>query len=211
MKYSGMPFGMWLLFRKSFRNNLIIFNIDKKNSKIITKKSKFKYKEIIKSLPEFEKKDRFKMNIVSCAMFASFLLNIDNKPSLDDVAKWYNDSMMTKSMRWFCKKAGKNKFSNNDIENMRETAKFKAGDRNPYSWNMEFYLLDNNQGYEARFMTCGICHLLKELDLFEYTPAMCKLDYAMSEAGMASEFKRKYTLASGGPYCDCGYYKKTDK
>jgi hypothetical protein len=33
----------------------------------------------------------------------------------------------------------------------------------------------------------------------------------MSEAGMASEFKRKYTLASGGPYCDCGYYKKTDK
>jgi hypothetical protein len=23
-----------------------------------------------------------------------------------------------------------------------------------------------------------------------------------------SEFARKYTLASGGPYCDCGYRKK---
>ena len=34
------------------------------------------------------------------------------------------------------------------------------------------------------------------------------LDYAMTEAGGASEFVREYTLASGGPYCDCGYRKK---
>ncbi len=206
-----MPSGMWLLFKKSFRNNLTIFNVNKKNSKVITKKAKSKYKVIIKSLPEFEKKDRFKMNIVSCAMFASFILCLDNKPKLDAVTKWYNDSMMTKSMKWFCKKSGKKKFSSKDIEGMQETALFKAGDRNPYSWNMEFYLFDDNKGYEARFTTCGICHLLKDLGLFEYTPAMCKLDYAMSDAGMVSDFKREYTLASGGPYCDCGYYKKGDK
>jgi hypothetical protein len=30
----------------------------------------------------------------------------------------------------------------------------------------------------------------------------------MSEAGGVSEFVREYTLASGGPYCDCGYKKK---
>ena len=29
----------------------------------------------------------------------------------------------------------------------------------------------------------------------------------MSEAGGASRFVRQYTLASGGPYCDCGYKK----
>ena len=28
------------------------------------------------------------------------------------------------------------------------------------------------------------------------------------EWGGASIFKREYTLASGGPYCDCGYIKK---
>ena len=33
-------------------------------------------------------------------------------------------------------------------------------------------------------------------------------DYTMSEAGGVSEFVREYTLASGGPYCDCGYKKK---
>ena len=38
--------------------------------------------------------------------------------------------------------------------------------------------------------------------------AMCHLDYAMSEAGGASNFVREYTLASGGPYCDCGYKRK---
>ena len=27
-------------------------------------------------------------------------------------------------------------------------------------------------------------------------------------AGGVSDFVREYTLASGGPYCDCGYKKK---
>ena len=208
MKYSGMPFGMWLLFKKSFRKNLNIFNIDKKESKIITKKAKLKYKEIIKKLPEFEKNDRFKMNIVSCAMFASFISNLKEKPTLEDVTKWYNESMMTKSMKWFCKKSGKKKFTNKDIDNMKKTANLKAADRNPYSWNMELYLYDNNKGYEARFTKCGICHLLKEEGLFEFAPAMCRLDYTMADAGGVSDFKREYTIATGGAYCDCGYYKK---
>ncbi|MBR2255758.1 MAG: hypothetical protein IJ899_00135 [Blautia sp.] len=30
----------------------------------------------------------------------------------------------------------------------------------------------------------------------------------MSEAGGACDFIRENTLASGGPYCDCGYKKK---
>ena len=73
------------------------------------------YKAIIADLPEFEKADRFKMNIVNCAMLGAFILS---------------------------------------------------------------------------------------------TPALCRLDYTMSEAGGATDFVRQYTLASGGPYCDCGYKKK---
>ena len=49
---------------------------------------------------------------------------------------------------------------------------------------------------------------MQELGLSDLTPAMCHLDYAMSEAGGATNFVRIYTLASGGPYCDCGYKKK---
>ena len=54
----------------------------------------------------------------------------------------------------------------------------------------------------------GICVLMKELGLYDLTPALCHLDYTMSEAGAATNFVRQYTLASGGPYCDCGYKKK---
>ena len=47
--------------------------------------------------------------------------------------------------------------------------------------------------------------------LYDLTPALCHLDYTMSEAGGVTNFVRQYTLASGGPYCDCGYKKKKNK
>ena len=90
---------------------------------------------------------------------------------------------------------------------MKQTAKLKAADRNPYSWNMDFYEYPDGSGYEARFTRCGICTLLKELGISEITPAMCRLDYTMSEAGGVSEFVREYTIATGDAYCDCGYRK----
>ena len=50
---------------------------------------------------------------------------------------------------------------------------------------------------------------MKKLGLYNLTPAMCHLDYTMSEVGGASNFVREYTLASGGPYCDCGSQKRS--
>ena len=94
---------------------------------------------------------------------------------------------------------------------MKATAAFRAADRNPYSWNMEYRPFSDGSGYEARFSACGICTLMTELGLRDLIPAMCRLDYTMSELGGASEFVREYTLASGGPYCDCGYRKKKEQ
>lgn len=91
---------------------------------------------------------------------------------------------------------------------MKATAALKAADRNPYSWNMEFYEYPDGSGYEGRFTKYGICVLMKKLGLYDLTPALCHLDYTMSEANGVTDFVRQYTLASGGPYCDCGYKKK---
>ena len=71
-----------------------------------------------------------------------------------------------------------------------------------------FYEYEDGSGYEARFTRCGICTLMRELGIEELIPAMCRLDYTMSEAGGVTDFVREYTPASGGPYCDCGYKKK---
>lgn len=201
--------GMWLLFRRSFREKLVsVLGFDEGDAIRTTKAAKARYREIIGRLPEFEKADRFKMNIVNCAMLSAFLLSMEKKPDVDQVTDYYAQAMMIGPMKWFCRMGGRSKFSRNDIRGMKATAELNAADRNPYSWNMEFLPYEDGSGYEARFSKCGICTLMKELGLYELVPAMCRLDYTMSEAGGTTEFIREYTLASGGPYCDCGYKKK---
>ena len=200
---------MWLLYKKSFRDNLIrVLGMSTAEADGITTKAKSEYKRIISKLPEFEKGDRFKMNLVNCAVLISFVLFMEPKPTVEKLTEYYSKSMMTKPTKLFCRMGGKKKFSEKDIADMKKSAAFRAADRNPYSWNMEFLPYSDDSGYEARFTKCGICALMKEYGLYAYTPALCRLDYDMSEAGGASEFVREYTLASGGPYCDCGYKKK---
>ena len=78
-------------------------------------------------------------------------------------------------------------------------------------WLTDFYEYPGGSGYEGRFTRCGICTLMQELGSYDLTPALCHPDYTMSETGGATSFVRTYTLASGGPYCDCGYKKKCVK
>lgn len=210
MKYAGMPLGMLVLFSGSFRKQLTeTLGYDAATAKAITAQAKPRYKSIIAGLPEFEKADRFKMNIVNCAMLCAFVLSMPQRPDVDSLTTYYAKAMMLKIMEWFCRKSAQNKYTPKDIASMKATAALRAADRNPYSWNMDFYEYPDGSGYEARFSTCGICTLMRELGLYDLTPAMCHLDYTMSDAGGRTDFVRQYTLASGGPYCDCGYKKKS--
>ena len=139
-------------------------------------------------------------------MVGAFILSMPQRPEVDRLTDYYAKSHDDqRPMQWFCRKSGKSKFTPKDIAAMKATAALKAADRNPYSWNMEFYEYPDGSGYEGRFTKCGICVLMKELGLYDLTPALCHLDYTMSEAGATTNFVRQYTLASGGPYCDCGY------
>jgi len=209
MKYLVVPGGMWTVFCPSFRKALMtVLNCDRESAKSITANAKQRYKKIIENLPEFEKGDRFKTNIISCAMLSAFILNLPEKPTVEQLTAYYKAGMATGAMKWFCKKGAKKKFGPEDISGMKKTAAFRAADRNPYSWNMDFREYEDGSGYEAKFYKCGICTLMKELGLYEYVPAMCALDYTMAELGGVTDFIREYTLASGGPYCDCGYKKK---
>lgn len=208
MRYIGTPQGLWVLFAGSFQKQLsIVFGYKQSDAKKITQNAKIKYKEIIERLPEFEKGDRFQMNIVNCAMLGAFILSMPERPDVESLTEYYAKAMMTNTMKWFCRQRGKAKFTSKDIESMKATAKLKAANRNPYSWNMDFYEYPDGSGYEGRFTKCGICTLMKELGLYDLTPALCHLDYTMNDAGGKSKFVRQYTLASGGPYCDCGYKK----
>lgn len=209
MKYQGMPQAMWAFLVKSFKNQLtLVFDYSKAEAAEIMKKSKVKYKEIIAELPEFEKADQFKMNIVNAAMAGAVILNMPKRPEVEPLTEYYAKSVMIAPIKMFCKMSGKKRFTEANREKMKRTASLKAADRNPYSWNMEYFEYPDGSGYEARFSKCGICVLMKKLGLYDLTPALCHLDYDMNDAGDTSVFVREYTLASGGDYCDCGYKKK---
>lgn len=209
MQYPGMPAAMWALFAPSFRRNLTeVFALSPSAAKAVMQNGKRQYKDIIRQLPAFEKGDRFKMNIVSAAMVAAVVLCMPQRPDVDRLTIYFRQSMMTPLVKRFCRISGKQKFTPKDIAGMQKTAAFRGADRNPYSWNMDFLPYPDGSGYEGRFTACGICVLMRQLGLSDLTPALCALDYAMSEAGGATDFVRQYTLATGGPYCDCGYKKK---
>ena len=209
MKYAGLPMAMWALFHKSFQEHLTIeFGLSPQQAKAVTTLAKPKYQEIIARLPEFEKADRFKTNIVNCAMLCAYILSMPKRPDVETLTTYYANAMMTPAAKWAFRQSGKKQYSPERLAGMEATAKLRAADRNPYSWNMEYFPYADGSGFEARFSTCGICTLMKELGLYDLTPAMCHMDYTMAEAGGATDFVRQYTLASGGPYCDCGYHKK---
>lgn len=115
MKYAGMPMGMWVLFAASFRRQLTaVFGYDKAAAASITKASKSRYKEIIARLPEFEREDQFRLNIVGCAMLCAFILSMPQRPEVDRLTDYYAKAMMTAPMRWFCRMSGKSKFTAKD-------------------------------------------------------------------------------------------------
>ena len=200
---------MWCLLHGSFTRQLTaVLGQTGASAKETARAAKQTYRQIIARLPAFERGDRFRMNIVNCAMLGAYVLHMPLRPTLAQLTEYYEKAMMIPPVRWICRLSGKRKFSAKDMAAMRQTEQRRAADRNPYSWNMTLLPYEDGSGYEARFTRCGICTLMRELGLYDLTPAMCRLDYAMTEAGETAEFVRQYTLASGGPYCDCGYKKK---
>ena len=107
MKYMGMPLGMWALFAGSFQKQLTAtFGYDAQTAKAITKHAKPKYQEIIRELPEFEKADRFKMNVVNTAMLGAFVLSMPERPDVEKLTEYskrlplINEELEEKTMRW---------------------------------------------------------------------------------------------------------------
>lgn len=209
MKYLGLPAAMWVVFASSFQKQLTaVFGYDASTARALTQKAHPTYKQIIAELPEFEKADRFKTNIVNTAMLGAFILSMPRRPEVEPLTEYYAKSMMTPLMQWIFRQHGKSQYTTKNMDGLKANARLRAADRNPYSWNMEFYEYADGSGYEARFTKCGICVLMKKLGFYDLTPALCRMDYTMAEASGVTNFVRQYTLASGGPYCDCGYKKK---
>ena len=106
MRWTGMPMAMWAVFARSFQTQLTaVLGYDAATAKQITKTAKPKYKEIIAKLPEFEKGDRFQLNIIGCAMLGAFVLCMPKRPDTEALTVYYENAQMTPLMKWFCRKS----------------------------------------------------------------------------------------------------------
>lgn len=205
MKYGLLQKVMWTGYRGTFRKYLTE-TLREEDPKGVMKAAHKKYKEILSDVNEFEKGDRFITNIMSCAMLSSVLLSVKNKYTVEEVRLYYRKAMCENFLTKAAAKKGA-AYTEKGREKLKEQAKKSEKNANPYSWRFSVEDGDTIDRYTATFYTCGICYLMTKLGLKEYIPAMCTLDYDMAALGN-SVFTREYTLAGGGPYCDCHYDHK---
>ena len=205
MKYGFMPKLMWTVYKGTFKKQLSE-TLREENPKDVMKSAHKKYKEILSDIDEFEKGDRFLINILSCAMLAAVLLSVKNKYTVEEVRLYYRKAMCEN----FLTKAASTKsksYTEKGRAKLKEQAKKSEKNTNPYSWKFSVEDGKTLNQYTAYFYTCGICYLMTKLGLKEYISAMCTFDYDMA-AMNNTVFTREYTLASGGKYCDCHYDHK---
>lgn len=202
MKYGFMPKLMWKVFRGSFEKAAAT-QLNEENAKALMDKAQIKYKEILSEVNEFEKGDRFLVNILSCAMLASVLLVSDKKYDLEEVRNFYRTAMITNKILRM--KAQSNvSYTEKGRKKLKAQAAKSQKSSNPYSWRFTVSDGENINKYTAHFYTCGICYLMKQLGLFEYVPALCSLDYDLA-AMNNTVFTRDHTIAEGANNCDCHY------
>jgi len=205
MKYGFMQRIMWAGYKGTFKKHLSQ-TLSEPDPEGVMKAAHKKYKEILASVTEFDKGDRFIINIISCAMLSSILLTVKNKYSVEQIRLYYRNSMCDNFLTRAASKKSKS-YTVKGREKLKKQAERSQKITNPYSWKFTVEDGKTINQYTAYFSTCGICYLMNELGLKEYVPAMCSLDYDMAALNNTA-FAREYTLAGGGKYCDCRYDHK---
>ena len=119
-----------------------------------------KYREIIAKLPEFDKRDRFEMNIVNCAMLAAFILCMPQRPDIETLTDYYAAAMMTPADEgWFCRASGKKKFTRQGHRGHEGDGEAARGaTATPIRGTWTFSSIADGSGYEARFTTLRHLH-----------------------------------------------------
>ena len=204
MKYGLIQKIMWMGYKSTFKKQLTT-TFNEPNPKEVMKLAHLKYKSILLDINEFDKEDRFVINIISAAMLASILLSIENKYSVEEVRLYYRKAMCENLLTKLASKKSKS-YTKKGREKLKKQAEKSVvlAKNNPYTWRFTVEDGKTLNQYTATFYCCGICYLMKKLNLQEYIPAMCSLDYDMAALNN-TEFTREYTLAENGPYCDCHY------
>ena len=205
MKIEFMPHAMWAVFEPSFKKHFSI--LGDSNASAVMKKAKLKYRDIISDIPPFGKDDILLVNLFSATMVAAVYLSLEKRPSLAQITKYY-DAAMSDNLIMSAFLKSRNYYSKGYQKSLSRQAEQSQHSINPYAWKFRYAAGLSIECFDTFFDQCGICFLFAKLGIAEIIPALCAYDYGMAK-WTNTEFSRKYTLAEGGPVCDCHYRKST--
>jgi hypothetical protein len=206
MKSNFITKANWRFFAPSFKRNLSLIGVSKTEEKGFMQKAKGQYDTILGTIPEFGENDVLFINIASAALLASVYLSLPEKPTAQQMQKYYASAMNGNLLARFILKTNSS-FTAKYQNKLKKSAEKSQKATNPYTWRFKYIPGDTLNCFDAIFDKCGICNLMNDLGIPELTPAMCAYDYTMAEL-KDMVFTREYTLASGGPVCDCHYKKR---
>lgn len=206
MKMGILPHGMWLLFRSSFEKQLPVLKVNLPGD--LMKRAKARYQEIIGDITPFGKNDALEINIINAAMLAAVYLSLPEKPEVSAVARYYAAAMDNPVTKLFLKRS--NYYTARYQAALSRSAQRSQRSTNPYSWRFVFTPGPTLHSFDTVFDRCGICFLFQQLGIGDVVPALCAYDYTMAEQ-TGTIFSREFTIAGGGPHCDCHYQKRKKK
>lgn len=201
MRYGFMQRVMWVAFHSSFKKAIHTV-LDENDADGVMKCAKKKYREILADIDEFDRGSRFLTNILSCAMLSAVLLSTEKKYNVETIRIYYKTAMDNIIMRKVA--VSERNYTEKGRARLKAFAEKSQSITNPYDWKFTVEDGGTINQYTAIFYTCGICTLMNRLGLSEFIPAVCAFDYDLA-AMNHTEFTREFTLAAGGPYCDCHY------
>lgn len=202
MKKRILPRGMWLLFQGSFEQKLPLLSVNAPGN--LMERAKTTYEKIAGSIRPFGACDPLEINILSAAMVAAVYLCLPEKPEADNVKRYYAAAMGNRVKHLFLKRSSY--YTARYQKRLAKAAERSRHSTNPYSWRFTFAPGPTRDGFVTVFDHCGICYLFRQLGIGEIVPALCTYDDTMAEQ-TGTIFTRKFTIAGGGPYCDCHYQR----
>lgn len=207
MKYNA---ALWLVFTNELKKGLAQY-VEKSEAKMIVKKAKPIYKELLSKVEGVSDANPMASNITGAFIILSIWLASERKLKNETMTAILNEAFKSKIISGKYKKMNLNtqegalNFSNK-MHNCKVWADNHPQDYN--TWDFNFDESKHEEGFYYHYTRCPINDFCRKYGYEEFTPVLCNIDYA-TFAMMNGRLIREQTLAEGGSMCD--YWIVSDK
>ena len=207
MKYNGFYFNLF----SSPMKKVLTEKYGKEYALSIMKKSKCLYKTLVEEADDIGSDNPMAYNELFALVFIAPYLASEKKIPPEVITLMMERSLYY--IRWYFSRTNLNttKGKNENKKNIMKYVKWYTPEKEK-AYSTSFKIDFENEPYSGacyyRITRCPICSYSKKIGAEELMSSLCELDSLMVKL-QHGVLHRKFTIASGGPYCD--YFITGDK